>query len=378
MRGICISFLFLLTLFVGSVSSVNAQNIDVWVESGASGRLFAGCPMNLTIQIQGDDILMRNTVQRKVIFKCTGAAEYTDLPESVELVDEKITIPFSIAKMPESVHGTEGTITVFWENQPDQKSDTTYVFYNRPTYEFSYIKPTLYFSGKMELTIEGGSPYMLRQWANGGEPVDARLPFSTSEIANSSEGDILYLWEPNSCWEASIELTSNSSGGTDPGPSPVTRLITIPFLANADTEPAAGVHYVNSMADFKFKIIPHSGYGAPIVTTDRNVPDEDGVVMKSNDDGTYEVTILRVQTATNINIQIPVENELISAQKVWAENNLLYLSSVIEGKINIYNITGQLIKTITLSSGETIRIPLPKGLYMIVFDNQKVHKIVIK
>lgn len=379
MQGKYITFLFLLTLLIGNVSSVNAQRIDVWVESETSGRLFEGCSMSLAIQVQDGDNLMKSDVRPAVVIKCTGAAEYTNLPELVDLIDGKVTLPFEIESLPESLHATEGTITVFFEDQPNQQSDTTYVFYSRPTYEVSYVKPTSMFSGKLELNIQGGSPYMLRQWVSGGEPVDARLPFSQSEIANSSEGDVLLLWEPNSCWNFRIELVSNNGGGINPPGPTIQRPITIPFLANANTEPSAGVHYVNSMENFRFTIIPHSGHEglAPIVTTDRNVPDEEGVVIESNEDGSYTVFILRVQTATNINIQIPLANELISDQKVWAENGRLFISSIAGKRIDIYSVTGQLIKTINSVSGETKEVTLPNGLYIIVADNLKVQKVIV-
>ena len=369
---------FFLTVSVSGFSSLQAQKLNVRIEPETSGRLFEDCSMELIIEMQDIPILRSQT--SSVAIECTGTAEYTNLPTSVELVNGKAVVPFKVTKMPDSVDGKEGTITVFSEYYPEMKRELTFTFYNSPTYELTYVPHTEILAGKLELEIKGGSLSMLRRWGDNGEPVDARMPFSQWEIENASVGDVLHLWEPNSCWSSSITLAS--SGGSNPGSS-ITRPVTIPVLKEAKTDPGAGLYRITSGNNFLFRIIPYAAYKDYIlsVTTDRELPDEEGVKIVKNQDGTYSVTILKIQTTTNIGIKFeetPVDNELVAVQKVWGDNGMLHISSVSGGQAKVYSITGQLIKSISFSSGEAINAVLPKGLYIILMDDHKVHKVIIR
>lgn len=373
-----LAFLFFLAVSISGFSSLKAQHFDVRIEPETSGRLFEECSMELIIEMQ--DVSTIRSRMFSVTIECSGAAEYANLPASVELTDGKAIVPFTVAKMPEALDGKDGTITVFSEYYPEVKKELTYAFYNSPTYKLTYSPQTEMAEGKLDLEIKGGSLYMLRQWGNNGEPIDARMPFTAWEIENASEGDVLRLWEPNSCWSSTITLVSN--GESNPGGEPpITRLVTIPVLKEAKTDPGAGLYRITSGTNFPFRIIPNTGYENHIltVTTDRELPDEEGVKVEKNEDGTYSVTILRIQTATNIGIafQSPVENELITTQKIWGGDGL-HISLEEGGRAKVYSITGQLIKTISFSRGETIHTVLPKGLYLILMDNRKVHKVIIR
>lgn len=58
----------------------------------------------------------------------------------------------------------------------------------------------------------------------------------------------------------------------------------------------------------------------------------------------------------------------IEEQAVWAVDGSIYVRTKKDTKVNLYTITGQLSKQVKVTAGETA-IPMPKGLYIVRFDN---------
>jgi dienelactone hydrolase len=56
--------------------------------------------------------------------------------------------------------------------------------------------------------------------------------------------------------------------------------------------------------------------------------------------------------------------------KAWSYGGQLHLYSPKAGKASIYTLAGQLYKHSVLSAGETVTLPLPKGMYIVRIDNR--------
>jgi hypothetical protein len=164
-------------------------------------------------------------------------------------------------------------------------------------------------------------------------------------------------------------------------PTGLEREVILPSVSDVVTEPGAGIHYVLSLSDFTFRVIPSSRYaGEPLaVTTSRiRIPDSEGVKIVKNADGSYDVTIFLIQDKTEVFISffdIHAGNESLSGSRVWAYRNELHVKSA-AGTLRIYTLSGRLFKQQPLAAGETI-IPLPQGVYVISIDDSGMKQKVI-
>jgi hypothetical protein len=165
---------------------------------------------------------------------------------------------------------------------------------------------------------------------------------------------------------------------------PFLRRVTLPAVSAFTTNPPAGVHSIPSHSDFVFTLTPvvalPSGH-EPLVTTGRRlVSDAEGVRITPNADGSYTVVILYVQEDTEIFISLvtpETSNAAIAPARVWASGVTLYIHAAQSGEAQVYYLTGQLAKTLPLTSGETARTTLSQGLYIVV-ANGKASKVMIK
>jgi hypothetical protein len=82
------------------------------------------------------------------------------------------------------------------------------------------------------------------------------------------------------------------------------------------------------------------------------------------------LTVSHVVTPTGIESQP-------SATKVWAHGSVLYVAAATSGDAYIYNVSGQLVKTVSHFAGETTTTQLPDGVYIVVADG-KTHKVIVQ
>jgi hypothetical protein len=73
----------------------------------------------------------------------------------------------------------------------------------------------------------------------------------------------------------------------------------------------------------------------------------------------------------------PSGNIPISAgSNVWSSGGQLYIAATTNGAAQIYAVSGQLLKTVALTAGQTTATPLPRGLY-IVATGGKTWKVIL-
>ncbi|MDR1601055.1 MAG: T9SS type A sorting domain-containing protein, partial [Tannerella sp.] len=166
--------------------------------------------------------------------------------------------------------------------------------------------------------------------------------------------------------------------------SDLDREVILPAVEGVVTDPGAGVHYIRSRDNFRFKVYPSARYTGEqlVVTTSRTrISDREGVSIVPNADGSYDVTVYAVQDRTNVYISFGWDPNSDSASpsgsRVWAYGSDLHVTVPEEGRtLRIYSLSGQLLQQQSLPSGETV-LPLPQGVYVVSLDESGMRQKVI-
>ncbi|MDR1601531.1 MAG: putative Ig domain-containing protein [Tannerella sp.] len=159
------------------------------------------------------------------------------------------------------------------------------------------------------------------------------------------------------------------------------RRVMLPAVDGMITVPESNVYYVKSGSDFTFVLTPVGSHvGIPKVTTGRrHMPDSIGVTVTPDSDGiSYTVVIRDIYEEVNINV-IPAANlPVAGAEKVWSAGGRLYISVTEATEVNVYNVTGNRVKTISAEAGQTTVAALSSGLYLVELNNKTVYKAFVK
>lgn len=160
----------------------------------------------------------------------------------------------------------------------------------------------------------------------------------------------------------------------------IEREVVLPGLYSIITEPEAGEYKVKEFSDFTFTVTPKPGYVLDNLTVKVGHPawdERDGIRLTRNDDGSVEVTILKISASMSIKFSgvEAVANAVVNNQEVWSYDNHLYIKSEKEALLKIYTMSGQLYRLLRIGAGETM-VDLEAGNYVVVFDG-KSYKIKI-
>ncbi|MDR2041342.1 MAG: hypothetical protein LBP98_03375 [Tannerella sp.] len=166
------------------------------------------------------------------------------------------------------------------------------------------------------------------------------------------------------------------------------RPVYLPKVAGATLIPGEGTHFVPSGKSFSFQILPkgdNAGLKPEVTTGERNIPlpeGEEGITYKQIGEDIWEVTILGVQEAINVNVSFPTTqsstgNAAVDGNRVWGAEGAAYITSATAGSAGIYSSTGALVKTITYPAGTTT-VPLPAGFYIISQGGGNNYKVIVK
>ena len=287
-----------------------------------------------------------------------------------------LEIPYEV--VPEM--GNDNQVQFVWEvsDFPIVYDTDVFTLYDKHTITHRYIRPTIGFSGLLEVEITGGSPYIERSrdggetWEWARDPVTgATLPFSQSQI-NNIDVPYLIFRQSNTCTpNDTIRLYDDSD------PSIIMRTVSIPAVTDAVCSLEEGVYPVESRKDFTFTLTGLKADYVPQVSTSRVLlPDSEGLQTVRNADGSYTITILSIQEETIVTIDFTVGNETIESARVWAADGMLYLQSDNAGEIYVYTLSGTFIQRVSISAGETSRLPLAKGCYIVTIG-RKTYKVVL-
>lgn len=291
--------------------------------------------------------------------------------------------------MPNSVSGSDGIVRASLDPTfiTNVISSGTIKYYNYPTFEVEYFQTTSQFIGSLKiLSIKGSNPDDYNNWYRILQKDEDYAyiktekvfdKFTDVEVANLVYGDKILVMGPMEHYFVDIPGIRNNDEiphGTIP------RAVTVPVVSGATLNIEPGVHHVPSTYDFSFTIKPTGSNEdlVPVVTTGRtNFPDSEGVTYQKLSDGSWLVTIIRLQSNINLSINFEVSNASIESNSVWANGGQLYVSSPTSGSANIYSITGALVKTVAFAAGETASISLSTGFYVVTV-NGKAYKVTVK
>ena len=144
-------------------------------------------------------------------------------------------------------------------------------------------------------------------------------------------------------------------------------------------EPLRQYYDVPTGKDFVLTVRP-TGNNVPTLTTSRDghIPDATGVITEVLPDGAYRFTVRKVQENLTVTLKYTVSNAEVDGTRVWGEDGTLCITSAAADRANVYNALGHFVNSLTLSAGETCRLNVPSGVYIVTFDNGRAYKAAVR
>ena len=298
-----------------------------------------------------------------------------------------------------------------------------YQYFQKPTVtDFSYQRPGPGFTGQFTMTFQGelvkpenrvgydtirwinsisearnwtnfkkytaGAYYSLDDGETWCEATDKTVNLTQSQVENLPEVVNVKMRLPGGCGSffpvgAEYDPNDPSRGRRPDVPFSITRQITL----NNETgdasstllEPLKQIYDVATGKDFTLTVRP-TGNNVPTLTTSRNgrLSDEIGVKTEVLPDGAYRFTIRKVQENLTVTLKYTVSNAEVDGTRVWGEDGTLCITSAAAGHANIYNALGRFENSLTLSAGETRRLSMPVGIYIVKLDNGRAYKAAVR
>mgnify|MGYP000890998257 FL=1 len=298
-----------------------------------------------------------------------------------------------------------------------------YQYFQKPTVtNFSYQRPGPGFTGQFTMTFQGelvkpenrvgydtirrinsisearnwtnfkkytaGAYYSLDDGETWCEATDKTVNLTQSQVENLPEVVNVKMRLPGGCGSffpvgAEYDPNDPSRGRRPDVPFSITRQITL----NNETgdasstllEPLKQIYDVATGKDFTLTVRP-TGNNVPTLTTSRNgrLSDEIGVKTEVLPDGAYRFTVRKVQENLTVTLKYTVSNAEVDGTRVWGEDGTLCITSAAAGRANIYNALGHFVNSLTLSAGETRRLTMPVGIYIVKLDNGRAYKAAVR
>lgn len=319
--------------------------------------------------------------------------------------------------------GYEGAIIAETKiNGATVKYDTIrYQYFQHPTATLDYQKPGPRFAGKFELRISGellkpeyyvgyepktassikseanartlsnfnkytaGAYFSIDNGATWIKATPKGFTLETAQIEELPNEVTVLMRLPYGC-ESFILASSDgngSHGNLPKTPFDITRQITL----NNETgdasptlvEPLKQYYDVKSGSDFVLTVRP-SGNNVPTLTTSRNghLSDAIGVKTEVLPDGAYRFTVRKVKENLTLTLKYTVGNAEVDGTRVWGEAGNLCITSAATSRTNVYNALGRLTNSLTLSAGETRRLPMTAGIYIVTLNNGRAYKAAVR
>jgi len=318
-----------------------------------------------------------------------------------------------------------GVAIVFTEEVDGNEYDRyfTYQYFQKPTVTgFSYQRPGPGYPGQFTMTFQGelvkpengvgydpkvfvstvaeakdwnnfreytaGAYYSLDDGATWIEATEETVNLTQAQVENLPEVVNVKMRLPGGCGSffpvgAEYDPNDPSRGRRPDVPFSITRQITL----NNETgdasptllEPLKQIYDVPTGKDFTLTVRP-TGNNVPTLTTSRNgrLSDEIGVKTEVLSDGAYRFTVRKVQENLTVTLKYTVSNAEVDGTRVWGEDGTLCITSAAAGRANIYNALGHFVNSLTLSAGETRRLSMPAGVYIVKLDNGRAYKAAVR
>jgi hypothetical protein len=158
---------------------------------------------------------------------------------------------------------------------------------------------------------------------------------------------------------------------------PVLRKVTLHVSGDIISQPTRGEYHVNSGGNFTFTLTLPSDAMPTVSTTRRVNGAAEELTPTQNANGSYTYTAWLVYSDMEITVTSTVGNTAIAASKVWASGGKIHITATSAGVASVYNAAGHPVATRPYTAGETVAIPLPKGLYFILSEGRS-YKVIVR
>lgn len=200
-------------------------------------------------------------------------------------------------------------------------------------------------------------------------------------LAGHSEGNLSSVGSNTITVPADANLWLSAAFKALPPPyvPPVYHTVTLPQVEGASTSPMAGNHEVESWDNFRFYLTLDAGYSdsKPIVTTSRGE-----TIQPRVSDGAYLVKYVRddiVISISGILPNNPTHNATIdNATDIRAEGNTLLITVPQATEAMLTDLSGRLIRTLSLTSGQTRIEGLRPALYIVKLPKHEGVKVLLR
>ena len=177
-----------------------------------------------------------------------------------------------------------------------------------------------------------------------------------------------------------LPATATVNSTPDPDPEPTYYTVTLPSVEGAATDPVAGSYDVESSDNFRFYLTLDADYNqsVPVVTTDRGE-----TITPRTSDGAYIVKYVRSDLVISIGGIVknppPVANaEIQSGTRIFTRDGSLFITTDRPARAQVFALTGQLIRSLSLPAGTTHVDPLTDGIYIVRLSDGTVQKVVVR
>lgn len=176
-----------------------------------------------------------------------------------------------------------------------------------------------------------------------------------------------------------LPATATVNSIPDPDPEPTYYTVTLPSVEGATTDPLAGSYDVESSDNFRFYLTLDADYNqsVPVVTTSRGE-----TITPRTSDGAYIVKYVHSDLVISIGGIVknppPVANaEIQSGTRIFTRDGSLFITTDRPARAQVFALTGQLIRSLSLSAGTTRVDALATGVYIVRLDDGMTRKVII-
>ena len=218
-------------------------------------------------------------------------------------------------------------------------------------------------------------------WTNVSNPYTratvAGSPGFTTNISGTYRCRITV--EKGSVSTTLLTQSATATVNSIPDPEPTYYTVTLPSVEGAATDPVAGSYDVESWDNFRFYLTLDADYNqsVPVVTTDRGE-----TITPRTSDGAYIVKYVRSDLVISIGgiakNPPPVANaEIQSGTRIFTRDGSLFITTDRPARAQVFALTGQLIRSLSLPAGTTRVDALAIGVYIVRLDDGMTRKVII-
>ncbi|MDR2146114.1 MAG: InlB B-repeat-containing protein [Tannerella sp.] len=348
-----------------------------------ANSMYAGCGMNFVVTVDPDPFRDRTftlnylgALMKEFIVGEDGeplADSYT-IPKG----QSTFTLYFTLDSVDREIEGKKGALEAVIAGG-GRDTSAWFALYNHPSFEDVNISQYVDMTGRINLGITGGSPFLMRS-INGLPWVNAFSPLTATEKISVTDGASIWLREPGGCGEYRLQFIDYN----DPDVQRYVDLTALPQdvtvnYIRVNGEQAVhniGRNYVKGHEDFEFNAT-YAG-GKPYVVQAYGDYSKETVRLYPTlvEDGSYNYIIRQVVepwTVTFITTEIEsmiTGTESVTGIQLWTHNDVLNIRSGKSATVAIYTMDGRLYRSLAVTEGLTREV-LPRGIYVVVIDSRR-------